>query len=80
MITRLRDKGQVTIPSDIREQLRLSKDALLSIARVGDAILIAPQPSRFEEVAKRFEARAKKEGITLGDLLKELRQMRRRAS
>jgi len=80
MTTRLRDKGQVTIPSDIREQLKLSKDALLSVARVGNAILIAPQPSRFEEVARHFESRAKKEKIALEDLLKDLKKIRQRIS
>ena len=43
MVTRMREKGQVTIPADIRESLHLSKDSLLSIARVGDGILLAPK-------------------------------------
>lgn len=76
MVARMREKGQITIPNRIRDQLRLSKDSLLSVAKVGDAILLAPQPSTYEEVARKFESRSKKAGITLPDLLKELRKER----
>ena len=42
MTTRLRDKGQITIPASIRQRLRLSKDDFLSVAKVGNAILLSP--------------------------------------
>ena len=80
MIARMREKGQITIPNRIRDQLKLSKDALLSVAKVGNAILLAPQPSLFEETARKFESRSKKEGITLGSLLKELKKERHSGS
>lgn len=51
MVARMREKGQVTIPSDIREALRLSKDSLLSITKVGEGILLTPNPSAFESVS-----------------------------
>lgn len=76
MTTRLRDKGQITLPADIRQSLKLSKDDVLSVAKVGNAILLSPQPSTFEAIAGRFSARAKKESITLEELLKDLRKLR----
>lgn len=80
MVTRMREKGQVTIPADIRESLHLSKDSLLSIARVGDGILLTPGPSIFESVSAKFSKMAEKKGITLQNLLGELKKNRRKES
>lgn len=80
MTTRLRGKGQITIPSRVRTALKLSENDVLSIAKVGEAILLSPQPSTFESVAKKFSAKAKEESITLEALLKDLRQVRRSKS
>lgn len=77
MVTRMREKGQVTIPAAIRESLHLSKDSLLSVTKVGDGILLVPRPSVFEATAAAFQKEAKEKGITLEDLLKDLRKMRR---
>jgi AbrB family looped-hinge helix DNA binding protein len=76
MVTRMREKGQVTIPANIRESLRLSKHALLSVARVGDSILLTPRPSVFEEVSAKFSKAAEEKGLTLDGLLKDLKKVR----
>lgn len=76
MNTKLRGKGQITIPACVREALKLSENDILSIAKVGEAILLAPQTSVFESVAQKFSRRAKKESVTLEALLKDLRQTR----
>ena len=76
MVTRMREKGQVTIPADIRESLHLSTDSLLSIAKVGDGILLTPQPSVFESVSGKFSKASESKGITLEGLLKDLKKIR----
>jgi AbrB family looped-hinge helix DNA binding protein len=76
----MREKGQVTIPADIRESLHLSEDSLLSIARIGDGILLTPRPSVFEGVSAKFSKAAKEKGITLENLLKDLKKIRRKDS
>ncbi len=76
MVTRMREKGQVTIPAGIRQSLHLSKDSVLSIAKVGDGILLTPQPSVFEAVSGKFGKAAKAKGITLDNLLKDLKKTR----
>ena len=78
MVTRMREKGQVTIPLDIRESLHLSKDSILSVTKVGDGILLTPKPSVFESVSERFSKAAEKKGITLDGLLKDLKKIRHR--
>ena len=80
MVTRIREKGQVTIPADIRESLHLSTDSLLSIAMVGDGILLTPKPSVFESVSAEFSKTAEEKGITLENLLKDLKKIRHKKS
>jgi AbrB family looped-hinge helix DNA binding protein len=70
----MREKGQITIPADIRESLHLSSDSVLSVARVGDGILLIPKLSVFESVSGKFSNAAKTKGITLQSLLKDLRK------
>ncbi len=77
MVTKMREKGQVTIPMNIRESLHLSKDSILSVTKVGDGILITPRPSLFEEVSAEFRKEANKKGISLDELLQDLKKIRR---
>ncbi len=77
MVTQMRKKGQITIPADIRASLHLSEDALLSVARVGNGILLTPQPSVFEDVSKKFAKTAKLKDISLAGLLKDLKNLRK---
>ena len=76
MVTRMREKGQVTIPADIRESLHLAKDSVLSVTKVGDGILLTPKPSVFDVTAAGFIKAAREKGITLEDLLKDLKKIR----
>jgi len=76
MVTKMREKGQITIPANIRESLHLSRDSVLSVSRVGDGILLTPKPSVFESVSEKFSKAAKTKGITLEDLLKDLKDIR----
>lgn len=77
-ITRMREKGQVTIPASLRKSLNLQEDAVLSVAMAGGAIILSPRPSKFDAVAREFSRRAEKKGISLDDLLKDLRAIRHR--
>ena len=78
MVTRMREKGQITIPLGIRESLRLSKDSMLSVARVGDGILLTPKTSLFETTSAAFLEAADKKGIGLRELLEDLKKIRRK--
>jgi len=80
MVTKMREKGQITIPANIRESLHLSRDSVLSVTRVGDGILLTPKPSVFESVSEKFLKTAKAKGITLENLLKDLKKIRHKDS
>ncbi len=77
MLTRMKENGQVMIPSEIRKSLRLSKDLVLSIARIGEGILLIPKPSVFESTAAKFSKAAKEKDITLESLLKDFKKNRK---
>jgi AbrB family looped-hinge helix DNA binding protein len=76
----MRDKGQITSPVDIRESLHLSKNSVMSVVKVGDGILLTPKTSVFESASTRFSEAAKQKGITLDELLKDLKKIRRKDS
>jgi AbrB family looped-hinge helix DNA binding protein len=76
----MREKGQVTIPVDIRQMLHLSNDSVLSVVKVGDGILLTPKPSVFESASTKFIKVAEEKGITLEDLLKDLKKIRHKDS
>ena len=80
MVTRMREKGQVTIPAEIRESLHLSKNSVISVIKVGDGILLTPKTAAFESVSARFSGAAREKGITLDDLLKDLKKTRHKNS
>ena len=76
MVTKMREKGQITIPANIRASLHLTQDSVMSVSRVGDGILLTPKPSVFESVSEKFSKKAKDKGITLDSLLKDLKKIR----
>ena len=76
MVTRMREKGQITIPAGIRESLHLDKDSILSVTKVGNGILITPKVSAVDAFAVKFSKAADNKGITLEDLLKDLKKIR----
>ena len=80
MVTKMREKGQVTIPAGIRASLHLGKDSFLSVARVGDGILLTPKSSVFESVSTKFSKAAKEKGSSLENLLKDLKKIRHKKS
>ena len=77
MITKMREKGQVTIPVHLRESLHLLKDSVLSVTKVGNGIFLTSSPPVFEATSAGFIKEAKEKGITLEELLKDLKNIRR---
>ena len=77
MRIRIRKKGQITIPSEIRTMLHLSKGSILSIAKVGNGIFLTPKLPVFESFASKFSKEAEEKGISFEDMLKDLRKIRR---
>jgi bifunctional DNA-binding transcriptional regulator/antitoxin component of YhaV-PrlF toxin-antitoxin module len=77
-LIRMRARGQVTIPLELREALKMNEATGLNILRVGRALVMTPRRLERVSLAREMEKELKKEGLTLEDLLKDLRKQRER--
>jgi AbrB family looped-hinge helix DNA binding protein len=75
---KVRIRGQVTIPQDIREEMNLDEQSTVNIFRVGKVLLMTPKPLQRVSLAKKVGREMKREGLTLEDLLTDLRSQRKR--
>ena len=62
MKRKLGPKGQVVIPKDIREKLRLTEGENLTFEVLDDAILVRPEPSPEDFVERFLSVKRKKPG------------------
>jgi AbrB family looped-hinge helix DNA binding protein len=75
---RIWGRGQVTIPAAFRRELDIDEQTVVEIVRVGDALVLTPRKLLGDAFARRAEREMKKAGLTLDDLLTELRGQRER--
>lgn len=75
---RVRTRGQVTIPQDIREEMNLDAQATINLFRVGKVLLMTPKRLERASLARKVEREMKREGLTLNDLLADLKSQRER--
>jgi bifunctional DNA-binding transcriptional regulator/antitoxin component of YhaV-PrlF toxin-antitoxin module len=75
---RVRVRGQITIPRDIREEMNLDELATVNLFRVGKALLMTPKRLQRSSLAKKVEREMKRQGLSLQDLLADLRAQRKR--
>jgi len=75
---RIRTRGQLTIPQDIREALELDEHSSVNIFRVGKVLLLTPKRLQRASLAKAAEGEMKREGVTLEELIADLRIQRKR--
>ena len=69
-------RGQLTIPRDIREEVGFGENTVVSIVKVGRSIVITPKILRRASLAVKVEKAAKKEGISLNDLIRDIKSER----
>ena len=75
-LVRVRSRGQLTIPQDMREALSLDEDTGLNIFRVGKVLIMSPKRLQRASLAKEVEREMKRRGMTLKDLISDLRVQR----
>ena len=71
-------RGQLTIPKEVREALKLNEDDQLSVFVVGRCMVLTPKRLLRASLAKDVEKSMKKSGITLKDVLAALKVERKR--
>jgi len=77
-LVRVRSRGQLTIPQEMREALRLDESTGLSIFRVGKVLILSPKRLQRASLAKEVEREMKRQGLTLKDLISDLRVQRKK--
>lgn len=71
-------RGQLTIPKGLRRALKLDEEAVLNVFLVGRCIVMTPKKLLRASLAKELQHSMKEQGLTLEDVLKTLKEERRR--
>jgi bifunctional DNA-binding transcriptional regulator/antitoxin component of YhaV-PrlF toxin-antitoxin module len=71
-------RGQLTIPKELREVLKLDDAAVLNVFVVGRCLILTPKRLLRSSLAKDVERAMKAKGLSLQDLLRTLKEERRR--
>ena len=71
-------RGQLTIPKEVRDALKLDDETQLSIFVVGQCLMLTPKRLMRGALAKDVEKAMKEQGLSLNDLLNDLKTERRR--
>ena len=74
--TRIGEKGQITVPKQFRDDLKLGVGASFAVLRLGDGLVLIPQQERFEQLCQQISSRLvntpKKMLSTLADARKRV--------
>lgn len=79
-VVKLRERGQLTIPYEYRKDLGLGKEDVLNILKVGDVLILVPKKLAGDALSRKAESAMIKKGLTLDNLLNNLRDQRKKYS
>lgn len=79
-VVKMRERGQLTIPYEYRKELGIGKEDVLNVLKIGDVLVLVPRLLSGDVLSKKIEVSMKKKGLTLENLLKNLREQRKRYS
>lgn len=75
---RIRERGQVTIPSSFRKDLGLGENDTLNLVKIDEMLILTPRKPFGDAVARKVESAMKRKGLTLDDLLGNLKEQRKK--
>ena len=74
----LRERGQLTLPKEVREEIGVGERAMLSIFTIGDALVLTTKKLIRADLAAEFQRKMGEQKLTLKDLLTDLKEQRTR--
>ena len=77
-LVRIQEKGQVTLPSQIRKKLSLKKGALIAVMETKEGVLLTPQEIVATKALDRIGQILKEKGVSLEKLIESGREKRGR--
>jgi len=79
-IVKIRERGQLTIPAELRNDLGLEENDALNMIKVGNALILTQKRLAGDVLSQKMNKAMKKKGLTLDDLMKDLKVQRKRYS
>jgi bifunctional DNA-binding transcriptional regulator/antitoxin component of YhaV-PrlF toxin-antitoxin module len=70
----MRARGQITVPSPLRQTLRVADGDILTLVQLDSLLLLAPRRLMVPELADRIAGLAEKRGVTVKALLQGLEE------
>jgi bifunctional DNA-binding transcriptional regulator/antitoxin component of YhaV-PrlF toxin-antitoxin module len=77
-LVKMRERGQLTIPYEYRKELGLEKKEMINVIKAGEALILTRKQPIGDAISIKMEDAMKKRGLTLQDLLSNLKDQRRR--
>lgn len=78
-LVKVRQRGQITLPKSLRQAASIDTDYPLTAQIIGQSLVLSPaRQSALSALQKESARVAKKKGITLEAILKEVRSNRRK--
>lgn len=74
---RLRGRGQITIPQEVRDRLSVDEGDILTLLQMGDFILVSPKQTKVPQLADKIVTLMEQEQVSLADLLTGLEEERK---
>lgn len=75
-LVRIQEKGQVTLPVEVRRKLGLKKGDLVAVEATEGAVVITPQEVLAMKTLDRIGELLREKGLTLEDLIESGREER----
>ncbi len=73
---RIQEKGQITLPADLRRQLGLKKGDLVAVTGTPEGVLITPQEVMTSKALDQIGAILREQGLSLEELIETGRDHR----
>jgi len=77
-MTRIGEKGQLTVPTQFRKDLGLEAGAPFVVLRLGNGLMLLPEQKRFQELCQRVSSRLTAADLTPEQILATLGKARDR--
>ena len=75
-LVRVQEKGQVTLPTELRRKLGLKKGDLVEVSETPQGLLITPQQAVATRALDEIGAALRERGVTLEELIESGREIR----
>ena len=75
-LIRVQEKGQVTLPAEVRKSLGLKKGDLVAVVQTPEGVLITPQEAIATRALDQIGAVLRQQGVTLEEFIESGREER----